>query len=371
MSTHESDAIKLVEAQVFRVPTNQDEADGTLSWSATTMVLVRLRAGNHEGVGWTYASGAAKTVVDELLADVISGRDPMDVPACNQQMTRACRNVGQPGVAACAISAVDIALWDLKARTLGISLSDLIGRVTDAVPIYGSGGFTTYSDEVTTAQLRTWVEEWHIPSVKIKIGESWGHNATRDLERVALTRKVVGDLVEIYVDANGAYQRKQAIRLGHTMSDCYDVVWFEEPVSSDDLYGLREVRDQCRSDVTAGEYGYNPWYFTKMISAGAVNCIQADVTRCGGYTAWFQVAHLAAAHQLQISGHCAPNLHAHIAIAVPNIRHVEYFHDHHHIETQLFDGCLPPFGGSLKPDRSRPGHGMTFRTSDAERFRIA
>jgi L-alanine-DL-glutamate epimerase-like enolase superfamily enzyme len=295
----------------------------------------------------------------------------LDVPGTNQAMLRACRNLGRPGVAACAISAVDVALWDLKARLLDVPLAGLLGRAHDEVPVYGSGGFTTYDDETTRAQLERWVGAG-IPRVKIKIGESWGTEERRDLHRVELARAVVGDDVELYVDANGAYTRKQAIRVGRAMDAGCAVTWFEEPVSSDDLDGLREVRDQCAIDIAAGEYGYSPWYFAPMITAGAVDCLQADATRCGGVTGWLAAAHLAAAHQLQISGHCAPYLHAHIAVAAPNLRHLEYFHDHERIERIAFDGVLEPEpGGSLRPDRSRAGLGLRVRTQDLERYRTA
>jgi L-alanine-DL-glutamate epimerase-like enolase superfamily enzyme len=360
-----------VKAAAYEIPTDQPEADGTLSWTSTVMVLVRVRAGESEGTGWTYCGKAAKTVVEEKLADVVTGRPVLDVPGATQAMMRACRNLGQPGVAAASISAVDAALWDLKARMLGVSLSGLLGRAQDDVPIYGSGGFTSYDDDTTRSQLERFAFEWSIPRVKIKIGESFGRDEHRDLHRVALARKVVGDDVELYVDANGAYGRKQAIRMGKAMSEEYSVTWYEEPVTSDDLVGLREVRDQCSIDVAAGEYGYSPWYYGPMIAAGAVDCVQADVTRCGGVTGWLAVAHLAQASNLQISGHCAPNLHASVAIAAPNLRHLEYFHDHVRIEQMLFDGTLSPEGGALRPDRNAPGHGMVFKESDADSYRVA
>ena len=210
-----------------------------------------------------------------------------------------------------------------------------------------------------------------IPRVKIKIGESWGTNPDRDIHRVELTRRVVGDSTAVYVDANGGYNRKQAIRLGQTMTDRYAVTWFEEPVSSDDLPGLREVRDNCTADVAAGEYGYTPNYFAPMIAAGAVDILQADVTRCGGYSGWLTVAHLAAANNMDISGHCAPNLHAQVAVAVPNLRHLEYFYDHTRIESRIFDGTLAPRDGALAPRSDAPGHGFTLRAPDAGKYRTA
>ena len=354
---------------VYTVPTDRPEADGTLAWDHTTLVLVRIGGAGHEGIGWTYATGACKGVVDDVLADAVVGMDAGDVPRALETMVRACRNFGRPGVTSSAISAVETALWDLKARILGVPLSLLLGRARDEVPIYGSGGFTTYDEATTRAQLAQWVGEWSIPRVKIKIGESWGTCERRDLERVRLVRSVVGPVVDVFVDANGGYTRKQAVRAGKAMWEESGVVWFEEPVSSDDLEGLREVRDRVEMDVAAGEYGYDAPYFARMVESGAVDCLQVDVTRCGGYLEWLRAAAVAGAHGLQVSGHCAPNLHAHVAVAVPNLRHLEYFHDHHRIEQLFFDGVLDPKGGVLVPDPSSPGHGMTLRTSDAERYR--
>jgi len=147
------------------------------------------------------------------------------------------------------------------------------------------------------------------------------------------------------------------------------VVWFEEPVSSDDLEGLREIRDLVDIDVAAGEYGYDLPFFERMLRAGAVDCLQADVSRCAGITEWLRVANLAAAHGLEISGHTAQCLHAHPACAVPNLRHVEYFADHARVDRLLFDGVLDPAGGVLRPDPSRPGLGLELKRSDAEAYR--
>jgi L-alanine-DL-glutamate epimerase-like enolase superfamily enzyme len=363
--------ITRLSASAYTIPTDRPEADGTLAWDKTTMVVAEVGNGDHEGIGWTYAGASAVGIIDGLLAPEVIGTDEFDIPQTAEGMARAVRNLGRPGLAACAISAVDIALWDLKARTLGVALSDLFGRARQSVPIYGSGGFTTYDDDITESQLRGWVEEEGIPRVKVKIGESWGTNPDRDLHRMALARRVIGDHVELYVDANGGYTAKQAIRLGRNMSENYGVTWFEEPVSSDNLAGLHQVRQSFAGDVAAGEYGYTLGYFARMLEAGGVDCLQADVTRCGGYTVWLRTAALAEAHHVEISGHCAPNLHSPVAAAVPNLRHVEYFYDHHRIETMLFEGALPPIGGCMTPDSSRTGHGLSLRSAEAARYRAA
>lgn len=359
-----------LDCEVYTVPTDQPEADGTFAWEATTLVLVRARAGGMEGIGWTYAASACKAVIDDLLAPVVAGLDAGEVPQALEGMVRACRNIGRVGVASCAISAVETALWDLKARLLAMPLAGLFGPCRAEAPIYGSGGFTTYDEPTTRRQLETWVSDWAIPRVKIKIGESWGTRAERDLSRAVLARSVVGADVELFVDANGGYSRKQAVRMGRRLCDEAAIAWFEEPVSSDDLQGLREVRDQVEADVTAGEYGFDLVYFARMVEHEAVDCLQIDVTRCGGYLEWQRAAAVARSRSLEVSGHCAPNLHAHVAVSVPNLRHLEYFHDHHRIEHLLFDGVLSPAGGALRPDMGAPGHGMTLKEADAARYRV-
>jgi L-alanine-DL-glutamate epimerase-like enolase superfamily enzyme len=360
--------VREITAAVYVIPTDAPEADGTLAWDKTTMVLAFARAGAAQGIGWTYAAAAAQSVIAEVLAGAVVGRSALDVPGAAEAMARAVRNIGRPGIAATAISAVDIALWDLKARLLGCSLAQLLGQARDSVPVYGSGGFTSYDDDQTREQLTGWVAKDRIPRVKIKIGESWGASQQRDLERVALAREVIGPDTELYVDANGGYTTGQAIRMAARLAD-YGVTWFEEPVSSQDLAGLAAVRRQVLPDVAAGEYSWSLADSARLIAAGAVDCLQLDVTRCGGVTDFLRGSALAAAHNLQVSGHCAPNLHARVGVAVPNLRHVEYFHDHQRIERIFFDGTLSPDGGALAPDPDQPGLGLTLRDSDAERYR--
>ena len=361
-------AVTAVETAVYVIPTDAPEADGTLAWDKTTMVLVTVRADGEQGLGWSYASAAARTVITEMLTDVVTGRSALDIAGAAEAMARQVRNIGRPGVAATAISAVDIALWDLKARLLGQSLAGLLGPARQHVPVYGSGGFTSYDDMHTRQQLSEWVEKERIPRVKIKIGEGWGGNERRDLARAELAREVIGPDAELYVDANGGYTVGQAVRVADELS-AIGVSWFEEPVSSQDLAGLATVRRQVRPDVAAGEYSWSLADSARLIEAGAVDCLQLDVTRCGGITEFLRGASLAAAHNLQVSGHCAPNLHAHVGAAVPNLRHVEYFHDHQRIERLFFDGTLDPADGSMSPDLTRPGHGLALRGADTERYR--
>ena len=283
----------------------------------------------------------------------VAGRDAMDVQGAWAAMTRAIRNDGRPGIASMAISAVDVALWDLKARLLELPLAALLGRYRDAVPVYGSGGFTSYSIDRLQEQLSGWVARG-IPRVKMKVGRDPG----ADPRRVGAAREAIGESAELFVDANGAYSRKQALELAERFSESR-VSWFEEPVSSDDLEGLRFVRDRAPAgmEVAAGEYGYELVYFERML--GSVDVLQADVTRCGGITELLRVDALCKARSLPLSLHCAPSIHAHVGCALECLVHCEFFHDHDRIEHELFDGVLSPEGGALRPDPSRAGLGLS------------
>jgi L-alanine-DL-glutamate epimerase-like enolase superfamily enzyme len=355
--------IAALDVAAYTIPTDKPESDGTLAWDKTTLVRVEVAAGGARGWGWTYADTAtARLVADKLRAEVI-GRDAMDTGGAFVAMARSVRNLGREGIASMAMSAVDVALWDLKARLLGVSLVDLFGAVRDAVPIYGSGGFCSYSDAELQAQLGGWVEEG-MARVKMKVGRE----PERDRARVKAARAAAGT-AELFVDANGAYTRKQARELGAAFAHESRVTWFEEPVSSDDLEGLSELVRELPMDVAAGEYGYTPWYFRRMLAAGAVDVLQADATRCGGYTGFLAVAALCDAYGLPLSTHCAPSLHAPVACATSRLAHMEWFHDHVRIERLLLNGFLEPRTGAIAPDRTRPGHGYDFKSKDADKFR--
>jgi L-alanine-DL-glutamate epimerase-like enolase superfamily enzyme len=309
-------------------------------------------------------------LIDDLLGPVVIGGDALDVPAAWSSMVRAIRNMGRPGISSMSIAAVDCALWDLKARMLNVSLSSLLGQVREEVPLYGSGGFTSLTKSQLDEQLTTWVKDQGMTRVKIKVGEAWGTRSERDVERVTQARSLIGDRLELFVDANGGYGVKQAVRIASQFADL-GVTWFEEPVSSDHLEGLAQVRSAVPMDVAAGEYGYDLFYFDALCQSGAVDCLQADVSRCAGITEWMRAAAVADAHGLEISGHCAQSLHVHPAAAVSNLRHLEYFADHERVDRVLFDGVLEPHGGTLRPDPSRPGNGLNLKRQDAEPYRVA
>lgn len=358
--------IEALEVSAYEIPTDMPESDGTLVWESTTLVLVELSAGGRTGLGYTYGHRACATLIQDKLAGVIEGHDALAVRGGWLKMVEAIRNLGRPGISSMAIAAIDVAMWDLKARLLDVPLVSLLGPMRSAVPVYGSGGFTSYSDAQLQDQLGGWVEAG-IPRVKMKIGRRPSH----DPGRIHLAREAIGPDAELYVDANGAYARKQALAMAEAFQ-ADRVTWYEEPVSSDDLAGLRLLRDRVPGgiEVSAGEYGYDLPYFRHMLEAGAVDVLQADLTRCAGITGFLDVAALCDAHQIPLSTHTAPALHMHPACCGTPVRHLEYFHDHARIESMFFEGSVMPVDGDMRPDLSQPGLGLTLKRQEAERYRL-
>lgn len=365
-SAHVDAPIERLDVAAYTIPTDLPEADGTLAWTSTTIVIVEAFASGSRGIGYTYADVATARLIQDLLADVVVTNNALDVPAAWHAMVHASRNLGRPGITSMAIAGVDTALWDLKARLLDLPLATLFGRARQSVPVYGSGGFTSYSIPQLQQQLSEWVESG-IPRVKMKIGL----HPEDDLARVRAARKAIGPDASLFVDANGAYDRKQALRQAEAFAEL-DVRWFEEPVSSDDLEGLHLLRNRGPAGmaIAAGEYGYDLSYFRRMLEAESVDVLQADASRCAGFSEFQRVAALCEARCLPLSGHTAPSLHAHIGCALTPVRHLEYFHDHVRIEEMLFDGVLKPVDGALHPDLSRPGMGLELKRQDAERWRV-
>ncbi|HEY2651774.1 MAG TPA: enolase C-terminal domain-like protein [Solirubrobacteraceae bacterium] len=367
ITTRVETPVQAVEVAAFTVPTDAPEADGTLAWDQTTVVVVHAHAGDRVGLGFTYADLGTAKLIESKLAGVVKGGDAMSPQSSWLAMVGAIRNSGRPGISSMAIAALDLALWDLKARLLELPLCRLLGMAHDSVPIYGSGGFTAYSMARLQEQLAGWVERG-IPRVKMKVGSE----PAEDPARVESAREAIGPGAELFVDANGAYTRKQALALSERFRAESHVSWFEEPVSSDDLDGLRLLRDRAPGgvDIAAGEYGYDAPYFRRMLEAGAVDVLQADVTRCGGISELLRVDGLCRAHGVPLSLHCGPSIHLHPALALAQLVHLEYFHDHVRLDHLLFDGVATPRAGALHPNLSRPGNGLELKRSEAERYAV-
>lgn len=358
--------IESVGVSAYKIPTEAPESDGTLAWDSTTMVLVEVCAGGKTGIGYTYGHQACAALIEDKLASLMVGHEATATGECWLAMVRAIRNLGRPGICSMAIAAVDVALWDLKAKLLELPLVTLLGAVRPAVPVYGSGGFTSYTVGELAEQLAAWVADG-IPRVKMKIGRE----PRRDVDRIRAARAAIGPDAELFVDANGAYSREQALAKARAFVEL-GVTWYEEPVSSDDLEGLHLMRVQCPAglEISAGEYGYDLPYFRHMLETQAIDVLQADATRCAGISGFLAVGDLCETFNVPLSGHTAPSIHLHPACTIKPLRHLGYFHDHVRIEQMLFDGAVVPVDGVLYPDLGRPGLGLEFKRVDAEKYRL-
>jgi L-alanine-DL-glutamate epimerase-like enolase superfamily enzyme len=366
MASGESILIQDLSVAAYTIPTDVPEADGTIAWDSTTIIIVKLKAGSKEGIGYSYAHAATAGVINQMLKPIVIGQNIINIPVITSAIIKAIRNNGASGIAMMAVSAVDIALWDLKAKIFNVALATLLGMRKEGMLLYGSGGFTSYSISQLQQQFYDWVD-LGIKSVKMKVGT----HIQEDPERVKAAREAIGENIELFIDANGAYTARQAIDIAAQL-ERYNISWFEEPVPSDDLDGLHFIRQKIPTtmNVVAGEYGYSLSYFNKMLEANAVDILQGDATRCGGITGFLKVGYLCEAYQLPYSSHCAPAVHLHAALSLPAFYIAEYFHDHVRIEELFFDGVTKPVNGVLKPDLNKPGLGLTLKETDVQQYLV-
>jgi L-alanine-DL-glutamate epimerase-like enolase superfamily enzyme len=351
---------------VFEIPTETPEADGTIEWDSTTLLLVEVHADGKTGLGYSYGHRCLVSLIEDLLTRCVKGKNVLNLPEIWGSLGHTVRNNGEVGLTSMAISAIDIALWDLKAKILQVSLSELLGQTRPRVPVYGSGGFTNYSDEKMKAQLQQWTKQG-IRKFKIKVGT----DPDQDPYRVKKVREVVGDQAELFVDANGAYDFQTALKLSEAFSK-FNVTWFEQPIDPFNLDGMRELKRRLPAgmNLASGEYIYDLSDLQYGIENQAQDFIQLDATRCKGFTGFIKGAHACEMHRIPISSHCAPSLHVALGCALPNFKHIEYFFDHGRIENLIFDGVPEVIDGTLTPDLTQPGHGLKFKAQAAEKYKI-
>lgn len=359
--------VEKVRAAAYRAPNDEPEGDAPQPWDAATLIVVHAEGGGMRGFGYGYADPAAAVLINETLAAVVTGGDALSPAAAWEALRARLRTSGQTGIGACAVSAVDCALWDLKAKLLGVSLVRLLGQVRPDVRAYGSGAVTSYEESQLRSQLGGWVSAG-MNAVKIRVGGG----GIRDLGQVEIARDAIGRDVDLFVDANGAYTAKQALGYARRFAD-YGVAWFEEPVPADDLDGLRLVRrgGPPGMSVAAGKSAWGAGDIRRLLEAGAVDVVQVDATRAGGVTGFLQIAALCDAFQTPLSAHMAPSLHATLCCATPRVLHAEAFHDHARLEALFLDGAVPARDGRLAPDPAALGWGLALKTADAEPHRVA
>ena len=321
-----------------------------------------------EGLGIGQAAPGARQVIESALKDLLLDQDPFCIEKLWSDMFRRVRGYGRKGVAFCALSAVDIGLWDLKAKALGLPLYRLLGPYTDTVPIYGSGGWTNFTTEELVAEMVAYVDQG-INRVKMKVGKDFGGSERKDLERVAAVREAVGEDVALYVDANNGYYAKQAVYMAKEF-EAYQVGWFEEPVLADDIQGLVDIRRAINIPVASGEHEYTRYGFKELIARGCVDIVQPDVGRVGGVTEWLKVAHMAHAFNLPVAPHAVQLVHLHLACATPNLKVVEYLNTSLETDRVWYTEFPEPRDGMWSPYPDRPGLGLELDPYAVEKWSV-
>jgi len=310
---------------------------------------------------------ATRGVIEDLKSSLI-GEDPMNIEQIWFRMFWLVRGYGRKGVALCAISAIDIALWDLKAKIMGLPLYKLLGPFTDTVPVYGSGGWTNLSEKDLVKEQTGWVERG-FKSIKMKVGKGFGRAEKEDIRRLAAVRKAVGDDIAIYIDANNGYYAKQAIALASRFED-YNVGFFEEPVLADDIEGLAMVARATKIPIATGEHEYTKYGFKELLTRGAADILQPDVSRVGGVTEWMKVAHMAQGFNLPVANHSQQLMSLHLACATPNLLVVEYVGVIEEADKFFYTEIPMPKDGMLSPFPDKPGLGLELKPDVAKKYQV-
>ena len=319
-----------------------------------------------EGLGVGDGGRAAQVLINDSLKPILLGADPLYIEKLWDDMFWRLRGVGRKGLAFAAISAVDTALWDLKAKYFNVPLYKLLGAYTDTVPIYGSGGWTHFSVDELVAEQVAYVERG-MKSVKMKVGKDFGKSEKEDIERLAAVRDAVGADVEILIDANNGYYAKQAIRMARAFEP-YRVGWFEEPVLADDIEGLAAIATAIDIPVATGEHEYSKFGFRELIARGGADIVQPDIGRVGGVTEWMKVAHLAQAFNLPVAPHAFQLIHLHVACATPNLRIVEYLGVSEEFDKLVYTEFPEPVDGMWSPYPDKPGLGLELNLDVVKKY---
>jgi L-alanine-DL-glutamate epimerase-like enolase superfamily enzyme len=352
-----------VRTEWLRVPISPAIADATHVLRFMDLILVEVRAGEFCGssymLSFDYGPAVLRGLVDQELKRRVLGMEADDIRAVYETNLRATEYIGREGVAMWGTAAIDVALWDLLARRLGVPVSLLFGAITKAVPVYGSGGWISYTDEQLADEVSRYVSRG-FAGVKIKIGG----DEDRDVERVRAARRAIGTDRKLMVDANQGLTLERALRLARRLEE-FRLEWFEEPFPKDDLESYARLSNATEIPLAAGEREFGVPPFRRLVAARCLSVVQPDLLRVGGVTGWRQVAGLADSYLLRIAPHFYREYDVHLAAAQPNLIAIESF--------DWLDPLLEaPFevrdGLAAVPDR--PGFGVTFRQEAIREYRV-
>jgi len=347
--------IRDIQADLFRIPLPavlSDSMHGDIPDFELITVRVRTESGL-AGLGYTYTVGRGGAAICALikydLAPLLRGADARSTEQIWERMWWAIHWIGRGGVAAFAISAIDVALWDIKGKAAGEPLWRLLGGMGNRVTAYAGGIDLAFGPEQLREQTKSFLARG-FRAIKVKVGRD---RLADDVERVGLVRETVDPDVVLMADANMRWRVDQAIRACRALAR-FNLVWIEEPTVPDDVEGHARIARQGALPIATGENMHTVYEFERMIRDGGITFPQPDLSNMGGITAWLKIAHMAQASHLRVTSHGVHDLHVHLLAAVPNASYLEV----HGFGLERFqrDPLVFVEGEAIAPDR--PGHGV-------------
>ena len=352
-------AIKDIKVHLVSAPITAGFSDATRKVETIGFTIVRVTTDQGlEGIGVTYhevGGEATKVLIEKNFAPRLIGADPLATEVIWRDFTQYLRGIGRKGLMFCALSAIDIALWDLKGKIFGLPLYRLLGGNKSEVPVYASGGWTSYADDELVEEITGMVRDGY-QMVKFKVGVEGGHNIRRDVRRVAAVRDAVGPEIGIMLDANNCWDAATGVQFANRVRDL-DIMWLEEPVPADDIPGLARFRRGTDIPLATGEHEYTKFGVRDLILGEAADIIQVDGARAGGYTEMLKIAALTEAWNLGFAPHAMENIQAHLVSAVPNALFLERLLMFEEITASVFKDVPVPVNGMM-PIPDKPGLGL-------------
>ena len=346
-------------------------ADSTRNVETIGFVVVDVAtdAGLH-GIGVTYHEVGGEAIREFILHAVkpkLLGRSPFETEALYEENFHYMRGVGRKGLAFCAYSAVDIALWDIKGKALGMPLYRLLGGNNPQVEIYASGGWTSYTTEELVAEAKLMVSQGY-KKIKLKVGVDGGKNLAEDVRRVAAVREAIGPDIGFMLDANNVWRAATAIQFANRIRE-YDIEFFEEPVFADDIPGLAEFKRGTDIPLATGEHEYTRYGIRDLILGNAVDIVQCDTTRIGGYTETLRAMAISQAWNKGFAPHGMEHIHMHLVAAAPNGLYLEKLFMFGELVDNVYLNAPKPVNGILTiPEK--PGLGLELNTDYLKEYGV-
>ncbi len=359
--------ITKIQTQIVRLPADEPLAGGPATPGATReIVTLRIQTdAGVEGIGYTFfgaaLTGALKAAVDTLGALAV-GEDPLRTEAVAAKLRTASAGSGPGGILTLALSAIDIALWDIRGKALNLPLWHMIGGSRERVPTYASGALMRTFPLEHLLKAGPKLVEKGFRQMKTQLALPGDTSPEREVERIRRVRESIGPNIDLMCDINQRWRVDQAIDIGTRIEDAH-LYWLEDVTTADDYQGLARVTNALSTPIAGGEYLYGPVPFRHMLEARSVDIVMIDLMRAGGITQWLKIAGMAEAYNLPVVSHLVPEIHVHLIAAVPNGLTVEYMP----WTFVLFEEVPVPEKGELAVPR-RPGLGLKFDEAAVKRY---